>query len=72
MNAAKNTLEKAKPNHRDWFDESDEVIQEVLKEKEKAYKEFLSNPNTQNENKYKKARKECQKKVEHKRSMVEQ
>lgn len=33
--------------HRDWFDESDELIRELLKEKHSAHQSYLRNPSSQ-------------------------
>ena len=47
--------------HRDWFDESNYIIREKLKLKNKAHDSYLGNPTTANLNAFTEQRREAQK-----------
>ncbi|KAL1447078.1 hypothetical protein WDU94_005521 [Cyamophila willieti] len=63
VKAALETLGKRKAKRRDWFDESDEPIEQALAKKREEYNKYLANPTTKQRKKYVAARKNCQKEV---------
>ncbi|XP_008483671.1 craniofacial development protein 2-like [Diaphorina citri] len=65
QNAASDTLGNKKHRKADWFDESDELIEEALKKKRDEFNKFLANPHPNQRKKYVSARKKCQKEVRH-------
>ena len=47
-------------NHRDWFDESNDIIRKKLESKNKAHDSYLRNPTTTNKNAFTEQRREVQ------------
>ena len=63
LTACTETLGFVKRKHRDWFDESDLELSQILKDKNKAHNNFLSHPSLSNENKWKNLQAETQRKL---------
>ncbi|KAL1447281.1 hypothetical protein WDU94_008893 [Cyamophila willieti] len=62
-NAAEACMEKVKGGNQDWFDENDEVINELLKRKKEAYQKWLDKPTEENEATFTQIRRKCQRDV---------
>ena len=45
-NATLNTLGKVKHKHQDWFDESNQIVQDLLQTKATTHQVYLQNPNS--------------------------
>ena len=58
--ASAEALGRRKKKHRDWFDENDMEIQEILLNKNKKHNIYLSNPSTTSANAWREARSETQ------------
>ena len=56
-------LGKKKRQHRDWFDENDPEIQNILKDKNKKHNSYLSNPSTSSAMAWREARSSAQRQI---------
>ena len=61
--ACTETLGYVKKKHRDWFDESDLELSQILKDKNKAHNNYLSHPSIPNGNKWKDLQAETQRRI---------
>lgn len=61
--SANDSLGKRRVKRWDWFEESNQDIDSVLKKRHEAHMKHLANPNEQTKKKYANARKLCQKEV---------
>lgn len=63
LRSAEKTLPHKHRTQRDWFDESNEKIEELLKKKRTAHENYLAAPSSKNRKEYQKTRRIVQKEV---------
>ena len=64
-NSAKDTIGFQKRNHRDWFDENNPTISNLLNQKQAAFQAVLSNDTRESRARYSQARSTCQRELRH-------